>query len=191
MPQGSEGRFDRVGGADALPVFRREIVERHQRRSILDQTFDSIRGLGLIDGDEGVERPNRVASGLRLPEVMKCFFRVGLGTCRKPVQHGAQLVHPATLVTGFRPQFQHRIPDSHGAVTDGRLRCVHARRGHVRQPLLLALTGFPETWIHRQQVLTTAVANSDHDQHTKFAKFSAETVIVTIGPDIHPDPNLQ
>ena len=39
MPQGAEGRFDGVGGADALPVFRREIVERHQRVSILDQTF--------------------------------------------------------------------------------------------------------------------------------------------------------
>ena len=183
MPQGSEGRFDEVGGANAHPVFCREIVERHQRVSILDQTFDGIRELGLIHGDEGVERPNGLDSGLRLPDVMQRLLRVGLGTLRQPIQHIARFVHPATLVAGFRRQFRHRIPESHGAVADGQLQGVHASRSQVRRHLAPILTRFLQTRTHRQQVHATAVVYADHHEHAEFAGFPAQAIVDTIGPD--------
>lgn len=119
MAQGADGRYDPIGGANAAPVLGGEFVKRHHRLSILEQTSDGIRELGLGGIYEGVERATRVMSGLRLLDVTKRLLRIKLGTLRRSVQHIAHLVHSVAVMSGSGPQFLDR--ESHGCIADGQL----------------------------------------------------------------------
>ena len=126
MPHGTERRFDGIGGADTAPRFGGKVVERHQRVPILRQTLHRSGKLGLVSGLEVIEGAIRQVAGFRLPDLVQGVLGVVLGALRQPIQHIARLVHPASLMTGLRPQFRHRRPESQCAIADRQFRSVHA-----------------------------------------------------------------
>ena len=55
-----QGRLDRVGGANALPVLGREVEEVHQLLAIPDQLHRGLGILLLVAGQETVEGPANI-----------------------------------------------------------------------------------------------------------------------------------
>ena len=186
MTNRTKGRFDRIRGADAAPMFRREIEEGHERVPIPGQALDRIRELGVVGRGERVERPLRPSPGSRLPDVVQRPFGVRLGTLREFVRHVPGLVHPATLMACPGPQFRHGIPESHGAVADGQLRHVHAAGIQLHQHFTPTPARFPQSRVHRQQLFPATIIDADDHQDAEFAGFPAKPTVDAIGPDMDP-----
>lgn len=73
-----EGRFDRVRGAQMLPVFSREIVKRQQFVAILRQLFGHLRVLCRISVDEVIECNQRISARGCHPDLLHRLFGPGL-----------------------------------------------------------------------------------------------------------------
>ena len=71
MTDRPEGRLDRVGSPDALPVLRRKVVERHQLLTVLLQAQCSLRVFRLIRPDEQIKRLLGIHPGSGLPDIMQ------------------------------------------------------------------------------------------------------------------------
>ncbi len=70
MSYRSERGFDRVRRPDALPVFRRKIVEVHQLFVILEKALCNFRVFRFVRLDERAEGLLRTGSCLSLPDVV-------------------------------------------------------------------------------------------------------------------------
>ncbi len=78
MADRSKGRFDRVGGTNALPVLDREVEEAHLVLVVLDQLAGSLRILHFTARQELVESLVGIVSGFRYPGPLRkksiCLF---------------------------------------------------------------------------------------------------------------------
>ena len=123
MPDRSEGAFNGVRCADALPVLGWEIVESEQLVAILDQAFGGF-GVFRPEGfDEQIEGFVGVLAGLGLPNVMQHFLGLGLGSLGQVIQGIACLMHPAALLAGCWEDFFKCGPEPHGTIASGQFGC--------------------------------------------------------------------
>ena len=70
MPDRGEGRFNRIAGADALPMLGGEVEECHEFFAIFLQAQRRLGVFGLVGFDEQIERLFRILFGLGLPDVV-------------------------------------------------------------------------------------------------------------------------
>jgi hypothetical protein len=82
-----EGRHDRIGRPDMLPVHGGEVVECKQPGAILDQTYDGLQILVLAGRDETVERPLGSSPAVDLPDLMQRRLGVAVQTLRQLVEY--------------------------------------------------------------------------------------------------------
>lgn len=85
MPDRPEGGFNRIRGAQALPMGSRKRVEAQQFIAIFLQTRRGLRILGLIGLQKEVERVCRIRVRLRPPDLVQGLFRLGLNTFRQGI----------------------------------------------------------------------------------------------------------
>ncbi len=71
MTDGPESRFYGVAGPNALPVLRREVIERHHLFTIFLQTDGSLRVFWFIHFDEQIEGLFGIRFCLSLPDVVQ------------------------------------------------------------------------------------------------------------------------
>ena len=79
MSDRGEGRFNRIAGADALPMLSWEFEECHEFGPIFLQAQRRLGILGLIGFDEQIEGLLRILFGLGLPDVVDRGFGLWLG----------------------------------------------------------------------------------------------------------------
>ena len=63
MPDGGEGRFNRVAGPDTLPVLRRKVIKGQQFIAILVQTQRRFRVFRFVSVNEQIKRLVRITLG--------------------------------------------------------------------------------------------------------------------------------
>lgn len=73
-----EGRFNRIAGADALPMLGWEVEECHEFLTIFLQAQRRLGVLGLVDFNEQIECIFRIVFGLGLPDVVYRGFGLWL-----------------------------------------------------------------------------------------------------------------
>ena len=97
-----KGRFNWVGGPNALPVLGREFVEGEQFSPVFLQAQDRLRALRFIRFDEQIEGLLSSHFGLCLPDFVQRLFDFGLTGLRRVIQYIRRLVHPAALLACLR-----------------------------------------------------------------------------------------
>jgi hypothetical protein len=69
MPDGGEGRLDRVRGPQVDPVLGREVVERQQIIDVIGDLRDGLGSLGAVQGGEGLRRGLGVLPVFGVPDL--------------------------------------------------------------------------------------------------------------------------
>ena len=64
-------RFDRVGGAQMLPMHGGKVVKDQQLLAILDQAVDGLGILGFVSFDEAIKRLLRLGVSRRLVDLLQ------------------------------------------------------------------------------------------------------------------------
>jgi hypothetical protein len=82
VPDGGEGRLDRVRGAQVHPVLGREVVEGEQLVEVVDELGDSFGELGAVGELERGDRAAGVVAVLGVPDLGEGAFRAGVGGFR-------------------------------------------------------------------------------------------------------------
>ena len=135
-----ERRFDRVRCAEVSPLRGREVVEAQQHVAILPQTLARSRILGIVLGQEVIERVARCLACLGLPDIVQVALGPRLHTLREFAQYVARLVEPAALLGCLAKDFAQGGPEAECSVTHRQLRC-HRQSTllHVQEQFLPAL----------------------------------------------------
>lgn len=111
-----KGRFDWVGGADALPLPGREL-KRGWSSNPRDpyQVLCGFRIHGFTRGREMVNSLVGIVPGFGHSDLLPCRLHPGLAGIRHRSKHASGPAHPATLVTGLRKDVTWCRPESRGA----------------------------------------------------------------------------
>ena len=116
MPDRGKGRFNRITGADALPMLGVEVEECHQLFAVLLQAQRRFGIFGLVDFDEQIKRLFRIIFGLGLPNVVDRGLGLWLGQLWKAVKYVHRFVLPAPLMSCGGVDLIHGSPKPHESV---------------------------------------------------------------------------
>ena len=119
MPDRGEGRFNRVAGANGLPMLGREVEESHEFTAVFLQTQCCLGIFGFIDFEKQIERRVSIGFGLCLPDIVQRGFGFWLGQFGQAIEHIHGLVHPTALLTGYWEYLFQCGPEAHGTIADG------------------------------------------------------------------------
>jgi hypothetical protein len=106
MANSREHTFDRVLGAQVIPMFGGEVVEGQQGVPVLGQTGDRLVVLGAVFFGEGVKRSRRA------PSRAKSVSRSSIGA---PWEDGGTLLFPAMAYRSFGRFWQTHHPPRYAA----------------------------------------------------------------------------
>ena len=98
MPNRRKRPFYRIGGTDALPMRRRQIVRRQQLLLILLQAPTGFGILLLVSFDKLLKRLVRVLVALSHPDPVQWLFDFRLTRFQQLIEHIGSLVHPTALM---------------------------------------------------------------------------------------------
>ena len=129
MTDGGEGAFDRVAGADMLPVFRREVGEGEQRLAIFGQAVGGLVVFRLVLGKEAIEGFLGVVAALGHPDFLEVRLGSGLHRLGELVQDVERLVEPTSLMTRDAELLLQRLPEPQERRRRWRVRAPPTDRG--------------------------------------------------------------
>ncbi len=119
---GGKGGFNGVGGANMRPMLSGEIEEGEQDIPVFDQTLGGFRILGLVGGDEPIERLiglGLVVGSINLPNGA---FGLRLLAFGEFVEHIRGLMHPAALFLRGGEHLRQGFPEAQRPIANGQLR---------------------------------------------------------------------
>lgn len=87
QPEGGEGRFDRVGGPQVLPVLGREVEETEQAVLVARQRLDSLGVLGAVLLDEALDLRLGVLAAVGAHDLVQRPLGLRLQPLRQLVEH--------------------------------------------------------------------------------------------------------
>jgi len=123
---GGEGRFDRVGGAQVLPVLAGEVVEGHHPRPV---ALEGVGGGGMgvaVALDEEVAEPLGLGASGGVGHLAQQLPRLGLQAPRQAVEDVADLVISAALLGDLGEDVRHGGPDAEVTIGDEEPRQLQA-----------------------------------------------------------------
>jgi hypothetical protein len=183
VPDGGEDTFDRIRGAQMVPVFGREVAEGQQPLTVVRQAVDGLRTTWpRICRRRRRSRPRRSPDPgiVDLPEI---GLHVRLHRLRHLVEDVDELVLPAPLMAGRRDL--ERLPEAERAVADGNF--WRNRKSAGLQPdeqLAPALSAFAHTDLKAGKFLLAFRRRADDDQDAGGIVLHARLEIDPVGPDV-------
>jgi len=153
MPDCGEGRFNRIAGADALPVRGREVEECHEFAAVFLQAQRSLGVFGFVGFDEQIEGLFGIVFGLGLPDVVQGGFGFWLRKIGQAIQHIHRLVHPTPLLACLGAYFFQRSPEPHSTVADCQFGRIHSTLFEFEKDFAPALGGLAHPILNGQELL--------------------------------------
>ena len=174
------------------PMLGREVEEREQHLTILDQALDRRAVFGMVFLDEGVDRGFGFRPARRqidVPQVVLHCAQHGFGDL---VEHVADFVAPAPLVSRAGEDLVEGLPDPQSAVTDRQFRSdPQAALLHIDQELTPALGALAGAHLEADQFLAALRRRADQHQDTFAVILHPGLQINAIGPEIDVAPRRQ
>jgi hypothetical protein len=113
-----KGAFDRITGADALPILGGEVEECHEVFAVFLQAQRHFGIFGLIGFGEQVRGLFRIIFGLGLPNVVDRVMSLCLKQLGQAIEDVDCLVLPTPLLSGRGIDFIHGDPHPYGTVSN-------------------------------------------------------------------------
>ena len=185
MPDGGEGGFDGIAGADALSMLGWEVEKYHEFLAIFLQAQHYFGVFGFISFDEQIERLFRISFGLGLPDVVDCGLGFRLRQLGKAVQHIHRFMLPAALLAGRGVNLIHGCPEAHGTVPNGQIWGIHSPAFEVEKNLAPALGGLPHPVFDRQEPFLATGRYANNYKGAELVILAPKATVDAISPDIN------
>ena len=184
MPDRGESGFNRITGADALPMLGRKVEECHEFFSIFLQAQRRLWVFELVEFDEQIERLFRINFGLSLPDVVYRGLGLWLRQLGQAVKHIHRFVLPATLMARRRVDFIHGSPKTHRAVPNGQVGRIHSSAFEAEQNLAPALRGLAHPVLDSQEPLLATGCDANNHKGAELIIFASKATVDAVGPDV-------
>ena len=185
VSNGREGAFDRIRGAQVFPMFGREVVEGEQRVPVLFQAFGALLVFDGIGLDEGIERRLGVLPRFGHPDVLQHALGLGLLALGQLVENVSGLMHPASLLTGPRPDFADRLPEAERAISDGDLgRHRQTPALEIEQQRAPVVSALARAVDKAEQLLLALRRGADDDEDALRLALQTRLQVDAVGPDV-------
>lgn len=173
MADHDKGAFDRITGADALPILGGEVEECHEVFAVFLQAQRHFGIFGLIGFGEQVRGLFRIIFGLGLPNVVDRVMSLWLKQLGQAIEYVDCLVLPTPLLSGRGIDFIHGDPHPYGTVSNRQLGGIQSPDCEAEQNFSPAL-GRPAHPIFNGQEspLATGCEPNDH-MGAEFVVFAA------------------
>ena len=185
MPDRSKGGFNRIAGANTLPMLGRKVEECHELFAVFLQAEHRLGILGLVGFDEQIKGLVRVVLGLGLPDIVYGSFSLWLRQLWQAIEHVHRLVLPATLVAGRGVDLIHGSPEPHGTVSDSQFGGIHPPTFEAEQNLAPALSGLAHSVLDRQEPLLATSCHTNNYKGAELVVGAAQAAMNTVSPDIN------
>ena len=173
MADHDKGAFDRIAGADALPILVGEVEECHEVFAVFLHAQRHFGIFGLIGFGEQVRGLFRIIFGLGLPNVVNRVMSLWLRQLGQAIEYVDCLVLPTPLLSGRGIDFIHGDPHPYGTVSNRQLGGIQSPDCEAEQNFSPAL-GRPAHPIFdgQESPLATGCEPNDH-MGAEFVVFAA------------------
>ena len=164
-----------------------EVVEREQGVAILGQAARGLVVLGLVLGEETIERRRGVGSARGLVDRVEIGLGLGLHGFRQVVEHVRRLMDPAALRAHGRPDLPRGLPEAQRTVAGGEfgVEGEAVLIPQADQQLMPALLARAEAVGDRPDRLLAASIGADQDQHALAGVLEPRRAVDPVRPDVH------
>ena len=173
MADHDKGAFDRITGADALPILGGEVEKCHEVFAVFLHAQRHFGIFGLIGFGEQVRGLFRIIFGLGLPNVVNRVLSLWLRQLGQAIEYVDCLVLPTPLLSGRGIDFIHGDPHPYGTVSNRQLGGIQSPDCEAEQNFSPAL-GRPAHPIFdgQESPLATGCEPNDH-MGAEFVVFAA------------------
>ena len=173
MADHDKGAFDRITGADALPILGGEVEECHEVFAVFLHAQRHFGIFGLIGFGEQVRGLFRIIFGICLPNVVDRIMSLWLRQLGQAIEYFDCLVLPTPLLSSRGIDFIHGDPHPYGTVSNRQLGGIQSPDCEAEQNFSPAL-GRPAHPIFNGQEspLATGCEPNDH-MGAEFVVFAA------------------